>query len=86
MNLRPARLKVDGHCFKAGFDTGDVIDLVDYGFSHRPESGAEVVIGLRPEHFVVADQPVTNSSASFELPLRHAETEIGGGVRPGAFG
>ncbi|MGO6685861.1 ABC transporter ATP-binding protein [Rhizobium leguminosarum] len=73
MNLRPARLKVDGHCVKAGFDTGDTIDLGDYGFSQRPESGAEVVIGLRPEHFVVADQPVANAAASFELPLRHAE-------------
>ncbi|MGO7631831.1 ABC transporter ATP-binding protein, partial [Rhizobium ruizarguesonis] len=82
----PARLKVYGHCVKAGFDTGDVIDLGDYCFAQRPESGAEVVIGLRPEHFVVADQPVSNAAASFELPLRHAEAEIGGSIGACAFG
>ncbi|MBB3309663.1 multiple sugar transport system ATP-binding protein [Rhizobium sp. BK196] len=73
MNLRKARLTVNGSGIKAAFDTGDAIDLGDYAFSKRPESGAEVVVGLRPEHFVVAEQPIANPAARFELPLRQAE-------------
>jgi multiple sugar transport system ATP-binding protein len=73
MNLRPARLKIDGPCVKAKFDTGDLIDLAGYPFSAPPQDGAEVIVGLRPEHFVVADQPLANAAASFALPLRQAE-------------
>ncbi|MBB3593873.1 multiple sugar transport system ATP-binding protein [Rhizobium sp. BK529] len=73
MNLRKARLTVNGSSIRAAFDTGDAIDLGDYAFSKRPESGAEVIVGLRPEHFVVAEQPIANAAARFELPLRQAE-------------
>jgi multiple sugar transport system ATP-binding protein len=73
MNLRPARLSVEGRCIKATFETGAVLDLSAYGFLQNPETGASVVVGLRPEHFIVADTPPTDAAARFELPLRHAE-------------
>jgi multiple sugar transport system ATP-binding protein len=73
MNLRPARLTVDGRDIKATFETGAVLDLSAYGFLQKPETGASVIVGLRPEHFIVADTPPTDAAAHFELPLRHAE-------------
>jgi multiple sugar transport system ATP-binding protein len=77
MNLRPARIKVDGGCVKATFDTSDVIDLGSYAFTQRPENDTEIIVGLRPEHFVVADQPLAGAAASLELPLRHADRAAG---------
>jgi multiple sugar transport system ATP-binding protein len=72
MNVLEARLKVSGSSVAARHEpTGTTIDLSGYPFASRPQEGAEIAIGLRPEHFVLGDG--ANSAATFTLPLATAE-------------
>jgi multiple sugar transport system ATP-binding protein len=74
MNLRRATLVVkDG---KVGAETEGVtglFDLSDYDFIDTPRNGAEIVLGLRPEHFGPIDQLIPGSSATISLPVQYAE-------------
>ena len=49
------------------------MDLSDYAFARRPERGASVVVGLRPEHFSVGEPNGSEPAAIFDLPVRYSE-------------
>jgi multiple sugar transport system ATP-binding protein len=47
------------------------LDVSDYPFAQTPLDGAEVIAGLRPEHFTLAaNAPI---AASFTVPVQYAE-------------
>ncbi|MDB5613963.1 MAG: transporter ATP-binding protein, partial [Devosia sp.] len=71
MNLRKARLSVSGGKIEAVFGSGVRFDVSDYPFMTPPQKGADVIAGLRPEHFVLtANGPV---AATFTIPVQYAE-------------
>jgi multiple sugar transport system ATP-binding protein len=49
------------------------MDLSDYGFARRPDGVANVLVGLRPEHFSLGRPNGSVPAAIFELPLRYTE-------------
>jgi multiple sugar transport system ATP-binding protein len=72
MNLRSGRIVNGGGTI--GADLGHIkLDLGRYGFTSRPEDGAPIVVGLRPEHFGGPDQPVVDPAANFMLPVQYTE-------------
>ena len=88
MNLRPARLSRQGNTVRGLFADGGTISLDDYPFARAPQDGAEVVVGLRPEHFGEAEAApegaglegmgpqgagMNGAAAVLDLPLAHAE-------------
>jgi multiple sugar transport system ATP-binding protein len=71
MNLCPARLSVGARGIHAR--TGDtVVDCGAYPFASAPVDGADIIIGLRPEHFHIGPPPA-NAAARFDLPVRMVE-------------
>ncbi len=71
MNLRKARLSVAAGKVEAVFGSGVRFDVSDYPFGSPPQEGAEIIAGLRPEHFALAaNGPV---AASFTVPVQYAE-------------
>ncbi len=72
MNLKPARLEV-GDGVQAVFAQGNRIDLSDYAFAHRPDHGAEVIVGMRPETFGAPDAVPEDAAAVFDLPVAYSE-------------
>jgi len=71
MNLRKARLSVAAGKVEAVFGSGVRLDVSDYPFAGAPQDGAEVIAGLRPEHFALtASGPV---AATFTVPVQYAE-------------
>jgi multiple sugar transport system ATP-binding protein len=53
--------------------SGTRLDLSDYPFNETPDEGHKVVVGLRPEHFIVGDKRQNGVGASFSLPVRYTE-------------
>ena len=51
MNLKRARIAKDDGKVQAVFASGLRFDLDGYRFAGHPDEGAEVVVGMRPEHF-----------------------------------
>jgi multiple sugar transport system ATP-binding protein len=49
------------------------MDLSDYNFATRPDRAADVLVGLRPEHFSLGKPNGSVPAATFELPLRYSE-------------
>ncbi len=72
MNLRPGRLSVGGGKVAAQIE-GHRLDLSAYGFDTAPRDGAEVVVGLRPEHFGAPGAALVYSVGNFELPVQYTE-------------
>lgn len=73
MNMLEAKLKVAGTKITALHKvTKSEIDLSGYKFAEKPKDGADVVIGLRPEHFDVGAAG-KNHVATFELPVQYTE-------------
>jgi multiple sugar transport system ATP-binding protein len=72
MNLRRAKLAVGRGKTEAVFASGVRLDVSDYDFADAPQDGAEVVAGLRPEHFEIGAAPGT-TAAAFEVPVQYAE-------------
>ena len=74
MNLKPARIAKSNGKVEAVFPSGVRFDLDGYGFAARPEEGAEVVIGMRPEHFAApGTMPPDAAAAVFDLPMLYTE-------------
>jgi multiple sugar transport system ATP-binding protein len=72
MNLRPGRI-VNG-AGSVGADLGPVkLDLENYDFTHKPEDGRPIVVGLRPEHFGDTGEALPNAAATFALPVQYTE-------------
>jgi multiple sugar transport system ATP-binding protein len=49
------------------------MNLSGYACAHPPKPGDRVVVGLRPEHFVVGANGAKQAGASFSLPVRYTE-------------
>jgi multiple sugar transport system ATP-binding protein len=74
MNVIEARVNVSGDTVKAVHEpTSVTVDLSGYPFTTRPEQGAAVTIGLRPEHFAIGEPNGVATAAVFDLPLRYSE-------------
>jgi multiple sugar transport system ATP-binding protein len=74
MNLRPAKLRIARAKVEAMFASGVTVDVSDYDFREPPSEGAEVTIGLRPEHFDTPGAAVNGAAAGvFEVPVQYAE-------------
>jgi multiple sugar transport system ATP-binding protein len=72
MNLRPGRIVNGGDSI--GADLGGIrLDLGRYGFQSRPQDGAPIVVGLRPEHFGAPGEAVADPAADFSLPVQYTE-------------
>jgi multiple sugar transport system ATP-binding protein len=73
MNLKRARIvKTDGGV-QGVFPSGIRFELDGYRFGARPEEGAEVIIGMRPEHFGAPDAGRDGAAAVFDLPVQYTE-------------
>ncbi|WEJ59782.1 ABC transporter ATP-binding protein [Devosia sp. FJ2-5-3] len=74
MNMLDARLKVDGARILAEVE-GAVggIDLSDYPFMNRPNDGAQIVLGLRPEHFGPLGVILPDAAGTIALPVQYGE-------------
>ena len=53
--------------------TGIGIDLTWHDFHAKPQPGAPVVIGLRPEHFAVNGSARDGDAVRLSLPVRYGE-------------
>jgi multiple sugar transport system ATP-binding protein len=74
MNRSTGRIaKAEGRVTVVLDDPKVPVDLAGYAFAETPRHGDEVVVGLRPEHFL---PPGTNGApiaAQFELPVQYTE-------------
>jgi multiple sugar transport system ATP-binding protein len=72
MNLRKGVLAVS-------VDSREVVlpetrfDVSDYRFAETPRDGTEVILGLRPEHFLPPDTHAADAAGRFTVPVRYAE-------------
>jgi multiple sugar transport system ATP-binding protein len=73
MNLRQAKLSVSLGKAEAVFASGLRFDVSDYPFATPPSDGAEITIGLRPEHFAIGAGAPAKSAATFDVPVQYAE-------------
>ena len=74
INLFDAQMKIAGNGATAmHLATGTSIDLSGYKFAATPKHDTPLVIGLRPEHFLVGGANGKDSAAQFHLPLRYSE-------------
>ena len=74
MNTLSARIERNGNTVTAVHAaTGTRLDLSAYPFVDVPKQGDNVVVGLRPEHFVVGDRRANGAGANFALPVRYTE-------------
>jgi multiple sugar transport system ATP-binding protein len=74
MNIVNARVKVSGGAIAAVHEpTGVTVDLSGYGFAQKPQDGADVSLGLRPEHFFLGEPNGSRPAATFNLPVRYSE-------------
>ncbi len=81
MNILAAHLRTGGNrVVAAHLPTGVELDVSDYAFARRPEDGAAVLVGMRPEHFSIGGANGAAPGAVFELPLRYGEKTGGEGT------
>ncbi len=73
MNMVPARMSVGDGVTATADGSGAVMDLGDYAFTHAPQDRQQVIVGLRPEHFLLGDGPAEAQGAEFNLPVRYTE-------------
>jgi multiple sugar transport system ATP-binding protein len=71
MNLRKAKVSIADGRVEAVFGSGVRLDVSDYPFAEAPTDGADVIVGLRPEHFALA--PNGPVAGKFEVPVQYAE-------------
>ncbi|MEQ8697620.1 MAG: ABC transporter ATP-binding protein [Bauldia litoralis] len=73
MNTLAARIETSGQAIAAIHGPSGVrMDLSDYAFKTPPKHGDSVVVGLRPEHFIVGET-TESTGAVFTLPVRYTE-------------
>jgi multiple sugar transport system ATP-binding protein len=74
MNILAARLSVAGAAVRARHGaTGIDFDLSRYPFARPPHDQEDVLLGLRPEHFVPGRANGVEPAAAFSLPVRYTE-------------
>ncbi|MBU1176779.1 MAG: ABC transporter ATP-binding protein [Alphaproteobacteria bacterium] len=72
MNLRKARLAVTRGKSEAVFASGVRLDISDYAYISEPQDGAEIIVGLRPEHFGLPDE-LSDLAGLFRLKVQYTE-------------
>jgi len=72
MNLLPATFSLGSGKPWAETADGVRVDLSAYPFARHPDTGAAVMLGLRPEHFHLTT-PLADSALSLTLPVTHIE-------------
>ena len=72
MNLKPATLKLANGSAIAESD-GIRLDLSGYPFKTKPEDGAPIVLGLRPEHFGQPGEILPTAAGTVTLPVQYTE-------------
>jgi multiple sugar transport system ATP-binding protein len=72
MNLKPGTLKLANGKPAAELD-GMRLDLADYPFKQKPEDGAPIVLGLRPEHFGQPGEVLSDAACIVTLPVQYTE-------------
>ena len=73
MNLKRARIAKANGKVEGVFSSGLRFDLDRYPFASPPGEGAEVVIGMRPEHFGAPNGSADGAAAVFRLPVQYTE-------------
>ncbi|MBL4812353.1 MAG: TOBE domain-containing protein, partial [Rhodobacteraceae bacterium] len=73
MNLAAATLTVDGGQPLATFADGSAMSLTDAPFDNDVQPDREIMVGMRPEHFVMDATGSAAGHAAFELPVRMVE-------------
>ncbi|KKB11326.1 ABC transporter ATP-binding protein [Devosia geojensis] len=72
MNLKRGTLAVSGD--RRAVIIGQTrLDVSDYRFEQPPQDGAEVIVGLRPEHFLPPGTTPADAAGQFTVPVRYAE-------------
>ena len=73
MNLITARFSRETGPPQAQFPDGTRIDLTAYPFASNPEDGAEIAVGMRPEHFILDHVDGQPGHTWFDLAVRMVE-------------
>jgi multiple sugar transport system ATP-binding protein len=74
MNTLSGRIERNGDSVAAlHTPSGTRLDLSAYPFARAPRDGDQVVVGLRPEHFIVGEKCESGAGATFSLPVRYTE-------------
>ena len=74
INTFDAVLKVSGASVTAIHESsGIAVDLSLHVFAEKPGNGRLVVIGLRPEYFLINDASDSGGAVHFSLPVRYSE-------------
>jgi multiple sugar transport system ATP-binding protein len=73
MNLLPAKFAVQGAKPMAIAADGFAADLTNYPFVTRPAEGADIRLGMRPEHFHLGGAAAPDGAMKTELPITHVE-------------
>jgi multiple sugar transport system ATP-binding protein len=73
MNLVPGKFVTINKTRFAEFSDGAKIDLTHYPFVTSPSEGAEIAVGMRPEHFVLDDAQSQTGFTAFDLSVRMVE-------------
>jgi multiple sugar transport system ATP-binding protein len=73
MNLKRARIAKANGKVEGVFSSGLRFDLDRYPFASPPGEGADVVIGMRPEHFGAPNGSADGAAAVFRLPVQYTE-------------
>ncbi|WP_026791100.1 ABC transporter ATP-binding protein [Pleomorphomonas oryzae] len=81
MNLLPATVETGG---RARLADGSLLDMSGYVFDTTPPAGAELVVGLRPEHFSLVAN--VDPACRLDLEIRHIERTGSDAMLSLAFG
>lgn len=74
INVFDARIVRSGSAVSAILSSnGQTVNLKGYSFSVVPKEGTAVVIGLRPEYFLMNGSAAKSGLAQFDLPVRYSE-------------
>jgi multiple sugar transport system ATP-binding protein len=73
MNLRKAKLAIAIGTMEVVFASGGRLDVSDYPFQTAPVNGAEIIVGLRPEHFLPPGTTSVPVAGMFDMPVQYAE-------------
>lgn len=73
MNLTQANLRMEAGKPVASFSDGTRIELTGAIFDLAPQDGQDIMVGMRPEHFIIDSQGTSTGYSAFSLPVRMVE-------------
>lgn len=69
MNLSPARLELKAGNATATFGDGTQLSLVGATFDHAVQAGRDIMVGMRPEHFIMDATGTADGHSMLQLPV-----------------